>query len=185
MSYFQRANQHKALNFVVEEFKSRINSSAKSNVDGIDWTLKLMKDFPAKPGKPLPLLQMSHELVHLLGASHTPVGMTLTQMVWQMLARPEYLEPLRKEAEAAVAKVGFTDRIVEHLPLQDSFIREANRLYPTNLGKSKVILRSTYLANKLLSGRTAHGCRRTIRLPGRPNTASWDENCFSRRPIPA
>jgi cytochrome P450 len=145
----------------------------------------VMKDFPGKPGKPLPLFQMSHELVHLLGASHTPVGMTITQMAWQILARPEYLEPLRKEAEAAVAKVGFTDRIVEFLPLQDSFIREANRLYPNNQGESNPVSYAIYLVNNICSGHTAYGGRRAIRLPGWTHTPSRDANCFSYGPLHA
>lgn len=137
ISYFQRVRQRRVLSIVAAEFQERLNGagSGKTHIDGIEWTIKMLKEFPGKPGEPLPLFQMSHELVHILGAAHTPVGMTLTQMVWQMLVQPEYLHALRKEAEEAVAKVGFTDRIVEYLPLQDSYIREANRLYPSNIGE--------------------------------------------------
>lgn len=122
------------------QFEKRIASTEDqgSQIDGIQFTLKVMKDNPADSGAPLPLFQMSHELIHILGAAHTPVGMTIMQMVWQVLVRPEYLDPLRKEAEKAISQVGFTDRIVEYLPLQDSLIREANRLYPTNASECRI-----------------------------------------------
>jgi cytochrome P450 len=122
---------------VVAEFQDRLTGGGvgKRHVDGIEWTLKMTKEFPGKPGEPLPLSQMSHELVHLLGAAHMPVGMLITQMVWQILVQPEYLHALRKEAEEVVTRIGFTSRIVEYLPLQDSFIRETNRLYPNNIGE--------------------------------------------------
>jgi cytochrome P450 len=137
ISYVQRVKQRRVLNIVATEFQDRVSGAGtrKVQVDGIEWTLKILKERPKGSDEPLPLSQMSHELVHLLGAAHTPVGMTITQMVWQVLAQPMYLHVLRKEAEEAVAKVGFTNRLVEYLPLQDSFIREANRLYPNNISE--------------------------------------------------
>lgn len=137
ISYFQRIKQRRVLSIVASEFRERLESGITDSrhIDGIEWTLRMSKDTVAKPEHPLPLMQMSHELVHLLGAAHTPVGMTIAQIVWEILEKPQYLQALIQEAEDAVAKVGFTDRLVEYLPLQDSFIREANRLYPSNIGK--------------------------------------------------
>ncbi|KAF1950206.1 cytochrome P450 [Byssothecium circinans] len=133
LSYFQRVRQRRVLSIVADEFQRRISSNVVSNVDAIDWTLDMLKEVPGKPEEPLPLFQMSHEVVHILGASHAPVGMAITQLMWHMILRPADLAALRTEAEDAVAKVGFTERMVEFLPLQDSFIQETNRLYPNNL----------------------------------------------------
>ncbi|KAI0157899.1 cytochrome P450 [Hypoxylon sp. FL1284] len=58
--------------------------------------------------------------------------MAMTQIIWQLVYRPEYLEPLRREAEDAVSQFGFTSKMIEHLHLQDSFIEESNRLYSIN-----------------------------------------------------
>ena len=44
-------------------------------------------------------------------------------MIFQILKEPEYLGPLRREAEEAVAKFGWSHRIIDHVPLQDCFLR--------------------------------------------------------------
>ena len=51
-------------------------------------------------------------------------------MVLQILEEPTYLKSLRREAEDAIAKNGWCDRTVNHLPLRDSFMIEVNRMYP-------------------------------------------------------
>lgn len=60
--------------------------------------------------------------------------MIITQMLFHILDDPSYLEPLRREAEEAIAKHGWSEKIINSLPLQDSFIRENNRMYPIFAG---------------------------------------------------
>ncbi|KAJ8069755.1 hypothetical protein OCU04_000178 [Sclerotinia nivalis] len=151
-SYYQRVRQRKVIDIVSAKIAARIddieqNKDRTPRIDCIEWTLKMLRDFPIEKtkGGSLPLWRMSHELVHLLGASHTPTGIAVTQMVWKMLAYPEYLDPLRQEADAAIAKFGFSHKIVDFLPLQDSFIRETNRLHPNNeLGIQRVVCGSPF-----------------------------------------
>lgn len=114
----------------MEEMKN--NNDRKPETDAIEWTINLLPDRPAREQGSPPLWRLSHQLIHLLGASYTPTGFAVTQMIWKVLAYPEYLEPLRKEADEAVAQFGLSSKIVNALPLQDSFIRECNRLHPGN-----------------------------------------------------
>ncbi|KAL9119449.1 MAG: hypothetical protein Q9187_003996, partial [Circinaria calcarea] len=51
-------------------------------------------------------------------------------MLFLILEDPSYLEPLRREVDDAIAKHGWSEKIINSLPLQDSFIREVNRMYP-------------------------------------------------------
>lgn len=143
LSYFQRVKQRRVLDIVSTEMRRRLEARTHDpdlpeRVDAIDWSLRIRDDFPSSQREGL-LWQMSHELVHLLGAAHAPTGMVLTQMLWQALNEPEYLQALRREAEAAVSKIGYTEKITDHLPLQDSFIAEAFRLYMPNKRMYKIV----------------------------------------------
>lgn len=60
--------------------------------------------------------------------------MKTSQMARQAVDRLEYLKPLRREMEAVVAKVAFTDQTMESFPLQDSSDRETNILFSRNQG---------------------------------------------------
>ncbi|KAI0401578.1 cytochrome P450 [Xylaria palmicola] len=136
LSYFQRRRQRRVLSLVSSVMRKRLEArlSGKDGEDHIDcmsWTLKIKDDFPKSKNEDQ-FWQMSHELIHLLGASHAPTGMALTQLLWLILDEPQYLEPLRKEAEEAIAQYGMTSKLFSHLPLQDSFIRETNRLHSNN-----------------------------------------------------
>ena len=111
-------------------------------IDGIQWTLKILDEHPIDEKGSPPLWRISNELIQNLWASASSPATIITQMVFQILEEPTYLEPLRREAEDAIAKNGWCDRIVNHLPLQDSFIREINRMYPiftrTNLAEPNI-----------------------------------------------
>ncbi|KAL1852790.1 hypothetical protein Daus18300_012034 [Diaporthe australafricana] len=121
-----------------------LRKPSSGNPDCIDWTLEMKDDFPASEKEDL-LWQMSHELVHLLGAAHAPTGMTITHMLWQLSHQPQYLDPLRHEAQNAISRFGFTGKIVDHLPFLDSFITETNRLFPNNkLGLPRLVSGSDF-----------------------------------------
>ncbi|KAI3326358.1 cytochrome P450 [Xylariaceae sp. AK1471] len=143
-SYFQRRRQRRVLSLVSSVMKRRLEARSSGEVyheqnDCMDWTLKIKDNFPESESEG-PLWQMSHELIHLLGASHAPTGMALTQMLWLLLDKPEYFEPLRKEAEEAISQFGMTIKVLNHLPLQDSFIRETSRLYSNKVGIPRRIM---------------------------------------------
>lgn len=140
ITYVQRRRQRRVMNIVSDAFAARMedmknNKDRKPKVDAIEWTFNMLPELPVREQGSPPLWQMSHQLIHLLGAAYTPTGFSVSQMIWKVLAYPEYLEPLRKEADEAVARFGLTAKVVNALPLQDSFIRECNRLHPGNTRK--------------------------------------------------
>ncbi|KAI0388401.1 cytochrome P450 [Xylariaceae sp. FL0594] len=138
LSFLQRSRQRRVLGMVASVMKKRHEAkttttsvTSEARTDCIEWTLRFEDQFPLSKTED-PFWQMSHELIHLLGAAHAPTGMILTQMFWHLFGNPQYLEPLREEAERAIGEFGMTTKIVNHLPLQDSFIRETNRMYKNN-----------------------------------------------------
>ncbi|CAI6334460.1 unnamed protein product [Periconia digitata] len=95
--------------------------------DAIDWTLDLVNDeTPYNTPK-----RLAYELLHNLWAASSAPGGMMTEVVYQLLAYPEYVDLMRKEAEVAVKEHGWTEKMLANLHLQDSFIREVNRLLPT------------------------------------------------------
>lgn len=53
---------------------------------------------------------------------------TFTQILYHLLANPEYIEPLRQDVEAAVAAEGWTKAGLDKMRKVDSFVREAQRV---------------------------------------------------------
>jgi cytochrome P450 len=78
--------------------------------------------------------RMAHQVLQNLWAGSGAPGGLLTQMVYQVLTYPEYLEPMREEIRSAIAEHGWTDKMLNNIPLVDSFLRETNRLYPNGAG---------------------------------------------------
>ncbi|KAI0902786.1 hypothetical protein F4823DRAFT_569366 [Ustulina deusta] len=87
----------------------------------------------------------------------------VTEMVFQVLMDPKLLADLRDEVMLALEEHGWTEKLLRKLALQDSFIRELNRLYPT--GASECFLDSVLTAflqmTRELTGRKA-GCSRLV-----------------------
>ena len=53
---------------------------------------------------------------------------TFTQSFYRLLAHTEYIEPLRREVEAAVAQEGWTRAGMDKMHKIDSFVRETQRV---------------------------------------------------------
>jgi aspirochlorine biosynthesis cytochrome P450 monooxygenase len=111
----------------IRELKAGFSPSDHS--DAIDWTLSL----PISDSEMSPRL-VALEIMHNLWAGSSAPGGLLTEMLFQLLMEPDYLSPLRHEAHAAIAEGGWTEKALNSLPLQDSFIREINRVYPAGSG---------------------------------------------------
>lgn len=99
--------------------------------DAVEWTLDLVKS----GSENTTLERLTHELLHNLWAASSAPGGMMTEIVYQMLTYPEYIEPMKAEAEVAVAAHGWTEKMLANLHLQDSFIREVNRVLPTGASK--------------------------------------------------
>lgn len=100
--------------------------------DAIEWTLDLSRGHPRYDTPEA----LTHELLHNLWAASSAPGGMMTEIVYQMLSYPDYVQPMRVEAEAAVAANGWTEKMLASLHLQDSFIREVNRMLPTGSSRS-------------------------------------------------
>ncbi|KAH9070838.1 cytochrome P450 [Lactarius deliciosus] len=61
-------------------------------------------------------------------ASIHTTSSTMTQVLYRLLANPEYVEPLRREVEAVVAEYGWTTDGMDKMHKIDSFLRETQRL---------------------------------------------------------
>jgi cytochrome P450 len=98
--------------------------------DAIDWAIEQGGNDPQAND----VDNLTKELLHNLWAASSAPGGLMTQIVYQLCFEPHYREPLKKEAEAAIAEHGWSEKTFSKLHLQDSFIREINRLYPTGSG---------------------------------------------------
>ncbi len=58
----------------------------------------------------------------------------MTQVLYRLLAHPEYIEPLRQEVDAVVSEEGWTKDGIDKMHKIDSFIRETQRLDGITLG---------------------------------------------------
>jgi cytochrome P450 len=74
------------------------------------------------------------------GAIHA-TSITFTQVLYRLLAHPEYIEPLRQEVEAVVAEQGWTKVGIDKMHKIDSFVREFQRIdSPILLGLNRLAL---------------------------------------------
>lgn len=123
---------------VVEQRLAKIEAepSAPQPLDMVQWTIEL-----AGPGSERAPTRLAHQILQNLWAGSGAPGGLLTQMVFQVLWCPEYLEPMRQEIKASVEAHGWTDKMLNNIPLVDSFLRETNRLHPNGVSmyKSRLI----------------------------------------------
>lgn len=135
LSFYHRRKLERSAKMVLPVVHKRLGEEAngigESRLDAIEWTLAFSS--PNPNGKEPQRITL--ELLQNLWAGSSAPGGLVTEMLYQLLMEPYYLEPLRAEAERAIASHGWTDKAITELHLLDSFIREINRLYPTGSGK--------------------------------------------------
>ena len=127
-----RRNLHKAVQTVLPEVSRWMAEEAHddkkgSRLDAMSWTMELARYAPGEYES----YRIALQLLHNLWAGSAAPGGLVTQVVFQILMKPEYLEPLRSESAEVVSRYGWSDQALNNMPLLDSFIREINRLYPT------------------------------------------------------
>jgi hypothetical protein len=59
---------------------------------------------------------------------------TATQVLYHLLTKPEYIEPLRQEVKAATAEEGWTKAGMDKMHMMDSFVRETQRFNALGIG---------------------------------------------------
>jgi len=58
----------------------------------------------------------------------------MTQVLYRLLAHPEYIEPLRQEVDAVISEEGWTKVGIDKMHKIDSFLHETQRLDGITLG---------------------------------------------------
>ncbi|KAI1934180.1 hypothetical protein LOZ65_000093 [Ophidiomyces ophidiicola] len=133
-SYGHRNNMQKVMNLLIPVIEHRLqdmkeNPDDSRPVDAVQWTIEL-----ASPsGKERTARRLAQQVLQNLWAGSGAPGGMLTQMIYQVLDCPEYLTPMREEIQSAVTEHGWTDKMLNNIPLVDSFLRETNRLHPNGV----------------------------------------------------
>lgn len=109
------------------EERNDYNDADGTTLDAIESTFNLYPEEAQKEH----VSRLSKELLHTLWAGSSAPGGMMTEVLYQLLMHPEHMAPLRDEALYAIKKHGWSEKMIGCLPLQDSFIREVNRLFPT------------------------------------------------------
>ena len=130
-----RRNLHKAIQTVLPEVSRRMaeegfDDTKQSRLDAVSCTMGLAKYAPGEYES----YRIALQLLHNLWAGSAAPGSLVTQVVFQILMRPEYVEPLRSESAEVVSRYGLSDQALSNRPLLDSFVREINWLHPTDSG---------------------------------------------------
>jgi cytochrome P450 len=113
----------------IEEEKSGIRDSTE--VDALQLAMKLLSQpSPGQDAAKPPIDLLAAQLWQLTWAGAQSPSMTLANMLVKVLEAPAHGEALREEANAAIKSQGWSDAMLNHMPLMDSFIREVHRLYP-------------------------------------------------------
>lgn len=74
-------------------------------------------------------------MVTYLGSGPSTI-IAVAQVLFDLCAHPEYVEPLREEAIEVLGRGGFTKQALADMKKMDSFMRESQRLSPPTLRKS-------------------------------------------------
>jgi len=99
--------------------------------DFLQWLMD--EAWNERDGQPAELV---HRLLVLALASVHTTSMTATQVLYDLIARPEYLEPLREEILKAVAEDGgWKKTTLTKMRKLDSFMKESQRMNGPSLSK--------------------------------------------------
>ncbi|KAH8581604.1 hypothetical protein B0O99DRAFT_719202, partial [Bisporella sp. PMI_857] len=98
----------------IEERKSSSSSEGGGRLDGIEWTLDFASDLDAPHNTPE---KITNELLYGLWAGSLAPGGMMTEIVFQLLLFPQYMDPLREEATVAVEKHGWSEKMLNSLKL--------------------------------------------------------------------
>ncbi|PVI02659.1 cytochrome P450 [Periconia macrospinosa] len=116
---------------VAERMKEEDQKLPNGEFDAIRSTLKLLDLYPLHPSsKNDPVEAIAHEMLQLLASGTSSPALILSNMIFKALQNPDDAAALREEVRIAVEKHGWDDRVLNELPIMDSFIREVNRLHP-------------------------------------------------------
>ncbi|KAJ5427436.1 hypothetical protein N7491_007878 [Penicillium cf. griseofulvum] len=132
-SIYHRRNLRRVMELITPVVEKRLanleqDPTGPKPLDMVQWTIEL-----AGPGKEMTPKRLAHQILQNLWAGSGAPGGMLTQMIFQVLWCSDHLEPMRKEVQSAVQEHGWTDKMLNNIPLVDSFLRETNRLHPNGV----------------------------------------------------
>ncbi|RYO88716.1 hypothetical protein DL764_008703 [Monosporascus ibericus] len=129
---------------IIEKKKAEGNSSSPettkpARLDVIQWASEVANGRRYDPT----LLQLGFSMASM----HNTTDLA-TQVLYDLCAHPEYIEPLRKEVETVLEQEGMTKAGLARLKLMDSFMKESQRIKPSELlGMRRVLLEDVTLSN--------------------------------------
>lgn len=125
--------RHFLVPIMEERFEAQNQSGYEKPNDLIQWLM----DNAAKEENPTSFARLAElQLLASFAAIHT-TALTCTHVLFDLAARPEYIEPLRQELDAVEARFGtlHEKRALSQLSKMDSFMKESQRLNPPGLRK--------------------------------------------------
>lgn len=118
-----------------ERLARRISSKDSANEqrnDALQWLLNAHKK---QTGTDMTLEGMTNEQLFLAMVSIQTTSFTATNIVYDLLAYPEYIEELRTEIEQVWAQHGqWTKKSLAQLTKLECFMKESQRINPISLG---------------------------------------------------
>ncbi|RYP11131.1 hypothetical protein DL765_007880 [Monosporascus sp. GIB2] len=145
----------------IAEGKSPTSKATYS--DAIQWANELANGRPYDPA----LLQLGFSLA----AIHTTTD-HLSQVLYDLCAYPEYIEPLREELVTVLKEEGMTKAGLFKLKLMDSFLKESQRFKPgALLMMRRMVLEDVTLSNGVFLPRGTQ--------IGIPTNLHFDRNAYS------
>ncbi|KIM22625.1 hypothetical protein M408DRAFT_282040 [Serendipita vermifera MAFF 305830] len=98
-----------------------------TNAESDDFMSWLISNAPEKERNPHDIL--SRILMTNFVAIHTS-SMTVTNCLYWLLARPQYIESIRQEIEEVTSRLGWSKEAIGAMPKLDSFVKECMRITP-------------------------------------------------------
>ncbi|KAI0395382.1 cytochrome P450 [Xylariaceae sp. FL0594] len=123
-------------------FAEKLNGSEKEDVNMIQWMTE------AAQGGDRDVDVLVKKLLFLtLAAVHTST-MSATHALFDLCAMPEYIEPLREEAQRVIGERGWTLAGINELKLLDSFMKESQRInHPGLLSFNRRVMQPLHLSD--------------------------------------
>ena len=122
--------------------------------DMLQWMMDAANEDEANPFK------LAHrQLILTLGAIHTTT-MAATHALFDLAAHPQYIAPIREEAESALLAEGAWDKsMLTRLRKMDSFLKESQRFNPPNICTFSIHPKSARSALTICSCLQPRSCR--------------------------
>ncbi|TFK19403.1 cytochrome P450 [Coprinopsis marcescibilis] len=138
-----RRRTDQALRHLVPVIRQRKETPQNDRpTDFLDWLIQ------AAEGEEATEEALSARVLFLNFAAIHTSSMTFIRALNYLAAYPEFHEPLRQEARAAVGEHGWSKEAVDKMPKIDSFIKESQRLWPAGtMGLQRIALQDYTFSN--------------------------------------